>query len=80
MSQVRNAVQESLYQTYSDEWKSLGYLSADQFTERIKLKSIVVDRDGSSSCWFRDGGLFLGHQIEVKIDPNGVIEGADIVG
>ncbi len=80
MSQVRKAVKESLYQTYSDEWKSLGPLSAEQFTQRIKLYSIAVDQDGSSSCWFRDGGLFLGHDVEVKIDQNGVIEGADIVG
>ena len=80
MSEIRAAIQKELFDTYNDCWESLGQLSESQFQKRIKLESIVVDESGSSGVWFKDGGLFLGHAIEVRIDDTGEIDSAHLAG
>ncbi|MBE2286498.1 MAG: DUF2262 domain-containing protein [Prosthecobacter sp.] len=80
MPEIREAIRSALHDTYNDCWESIGKLSAAQFLKRIKLQSIVVSKSGSAGCWFEDGGLFLGHSIEVRIDENGEIKGANLAG
>jgi hypothetical protein len=80
MSEVHQVILKDLLTTYNDCWESRGRLTEGQFLKRIKLSSIVVDISGSSACWFKDGGLFLGHDIEVRIDETGRIKFAKLVG
>jgi hypothetical protein len=80
LDEIRDAIQKELFDTYNDCWESLGQLSESQFQKRIKLESIVVDESGSSGVWFKDGGLFLGHAIEVRVDDTGEIKSANLAG
>lgn len=80
MPEIRDVIRRDLFDTYTDCWESVGKLNAAQFLKRVKLQSIVVSESGSSGCWFEDGGLFLGHSIEVRIDENGLIESANLAG
>jgi len=41
-------------------------VTAEEFRDRMALKSIVAYPDGSFECFYNDGDLFLGHAIVVE--------------
>ena len=80
LEQVKQVIIDSLYETYSTCWESLGRLNQKQFIRRVKLKSLGVSIDGSITLYFTDGGLFHEHEIAVLIDRNERIGAANLAG
>lgn|GEM_PF-3161592 len=80
MDQLKRTIIDSLYETYTTCWESLGRLDQKQFIRRVKLKSLGVSADGSIDLYFADGGLFLEHEIAILIDRDGRIGAAKLVG
>lgn len=78
--QLKQVIIDSLYETYATCWESLGRLNQKQFIRCVKLKSLGVSVDGSVDLYFTDGGLFLEHEIAIRIDRDGQIGAANLVG
>ena len=50
-------------------------LTEQRLMRRIALRTIQFDETGRITFWFSDGGLFLGHDIEVRAyEERGVSE------
>ncbi len=77
---IREAIADHLFDTYDGSWESLGTLSRASFMKKPELYLVDIAADGSASVWFHDGGLFLGHEIEVRLDEHGAVIDAGIVG
>lgn len=77
---IRAAIVEHLFGIYDSNWESLGKLTPAQFTRKTKLQSVTIRTDGGVEVWFSDGGLFLGHDIVVSIDPDNQIKSAHLAG
>jgi len=41
-------------------------VSPAEFKRRMKLEAVTVAPDGEIEFWFEDGGLFLGHSIQIS--------------
>jgi hypothetical protein len=80
MTEIKSVIVGELFDTYDTSWESLGKLTPERFLKKIRLSSIHIDADGSCSAWFEDGGLFLGHEIEVPISKDGRIATAKLQG
>jgi hypothetical protein len=57
-----------------------GELGVEGFIARIRLESMVFHATGAVTFHFNDGGLFLGHSIEVQLDAGDNCVGVDIPG
>jgi hypothetical protein len=79
---VRDFAAEKLLELKNDTWLDEGdvELTAEEFMEKMTLKSITVNPDGSFDFWHDDGDLFWGHSIQIS---GNLVEGptrADIPG
>ena len=45
-------------------------MSRKAFLSRVTTSSINLNADGSAYWYFKDGGLFAGHRIEVRVQPD----------
>jgi hypothetical protein len=73
---------EGLLDLKNDSWRDAGQSPVTDavFMESMTLESITVYGDGRADFWHHDGGLFLGHSIQVSIDPNDRCTLTDIPG
>lgn len=55
-------------------------ITAEEFKARMRLESITVESDSSTTFWHDDGDLFYGHSIQVSIDADDHCTGVDIPG
>lgn len=65
---VRKYAAENLLELKNDNWlgESESPLTAKQFMKRMTLETISVNADGTFDFWHNDGGLFLGHSIQIR--------------
>ncbi|WP_090620595.1 DUF2262 domain-containing protein [Natrinema salaciae] len=50
-------------------------VTAEEFTDRIDLKTVTIDHDGGFTFWHDDDDLFFGHSIMVSGNlENGIFE------
>jgi hypothetical protein len=62
------AIAREMLPLYNDNWRDRRKrLKPGPFLERIRLSDIVIHSDGAATMYFKDGGLFLGHTIEVRV-------------
>ncbi|MGC4118804.1 MAG: DUF2262 domain-containing protein [Myxococcales bacterium] len=82
LAEVRAAVAAQLIGTYNDSWGEGAAITAAQLAARIRLESFHWNGPdaGGGTVWFGDGGLFLGHSIEVFLDAAGKVESASLAG
>lgn len=66
-------------ETNSSENKS-HELTADEFMRKITISGITAYSDGGLAVAYDDGNMFLGHIIELSIEPDGSYSSADIEG
>jgi hypothetical protein len=66
----------------NDTWLDEGEaeLTADEFKQRMTLKSITAEADGAFEFWHDDGDLFWGHSIQVSGNLTTGPTRADIAG
>lgn len=55
-------------------------ITKEIFAKRMEISEITVSPDGSLSLFYNDDDMFLGHVIEIQVEPNGEIVSADIAG
>jgi len=55
-------------------------ITAEEFKARMRLDSITIESDASTTFWHDDGDLFYGHSIQVSIDADDHCSGVDIPG
>ncbi len=55
-------------------------ITQEMFAKRMEISDITVGPDGSLSLFYLDDDMFLGHVIEIAIEPNGEIVSANIAG
>lgn len=55
-------------------------ITKEIFAKRMEISEITVSPDGSLSLFYNDDDMFLGHAIEIEIEPNGEIISANIAG
>lgn len=68
------AIAGEMLPLYNDNWRDRRKaLKRGPFLERVRLSDIVVHSDGAATAYFKDGGLFLGHTIEVRVRNTGAI-------
>lgn len=73
---------DGLLELKNDNWLKDGEreVTAEEFKAKIVLTAITVEADGDATFWYRDGGLFWGHSIEVRIDADDKCTSTDIPG
>jgi hypothetical protein len=61
---------EKLLKLKNEIWldKDEAFLTTDEFKNRIKLDGVVFSPDGEVEFYYKDGNLFFGHFILVKMD------------
>lgn len=82
------AVARELLELYNDTWREKGDYGGEPqppldvagFISHIALASLEVWEDGAMMAYFKDGGLFAGHRIEVFLTPTGEVSDVDVVG
>lgn len=55
-------------------------ITKEIFAKRMEISEITVSPDGSLSLFYNDDDMFLGHAIEIEIEPNGEIISTNIAG
>jgi len=55
-------------------------LTEASFARRITLDSVSVMTDGATLLTYDDGGIFLGHVVQVEVGPDGSLLDAQIAG
>lgn len=55
-------------------------ITKEIFAKRMEISEITVSSDGSLSLFYNDDDMFLGHAIEIEVEPNGEIISANIAG
>jgi hypothetical protein len=72
---LRRAIADKLLNLYNDTWRGKRpKLAAAPFARRPRLTSIVAYHRGDAVAYFDDGGLFLRHCIEVRLNTRGRVD------
>lgn len=82
---ILNLIADNLLSVYHENWspeESRGGkpMSRGAFLNHITSSSINVNADGSAYWYFKDGGLFAGHSIEVRVQPDRTVAVAGLAG
>jgi hypothetical protein len=79
---LRGKAVEELLALKNENWlgDDEAEVSPDEFKRRMKLEAVTVAPDGETEFWFEDGGLFLGHSIQVSANLADGPRDADIAG
>ena len=82
INELQNSMIDKMLEFKNGEWlESTGsVLSKNDFLGYIKLYGINVYEYGSLELFYKDGGLFSGHDIVIDADPDGNFVGANIMG
>jgi hypothetical protein len=70
-----------LLETFNSEWRDDGEpeITAAEFANRMTLQSVDLSAT-RLTLYFDDGDLFLGHCLEIRINPDGTMSEACVSG
>jgi hypothetical protein len=75
------AIARKMLPLYNDGWRDRRPAQARAaFLRRLRLSDIVIHSDGRATLYFKDGGLFLGHAVEVRVRRRGTISEICLTG
>lgn len=76
------AVVHDLLALKNERWLKEGEapVAADAFYHRLLLKAVTGYANKNVDLWFSDDGMFWGHDIRVRINADGSLRTADLVG
>lgn len=76
LAEIMRAIANDKLALYNDTWRDEDEgdpeIDAEEFIARVSLSSVVVSKT-RTTAYFDDGGLFLGHTIELRMEPSGEI-------
>lgn len=77
---IEKAIVRNKLGLYNNNWRDRRrVLTAQEFLARIRIESIVI-APRRTTLYFKDGGLFLGHAIEVRMSPRGAVTEVCLAG
>lgn len=76
----RRYAADELLAIHNSEWSEGTSISADEFVARLSPDSVEVHEGGYVEVHFKDGGLFRGHSVGVRIEPEGAFQDAVVEG
>lgn len=80
-TKIRFCAANKLLGLYNKTWNDGEDIDCHTFTQKLKLEEIFFDADENHFQFcYDDGNLFLGHNIIVNIDADGLFQDAGIVG
>jgi hypothetical protein len=79
-SACRRFATDQLFDVHNSEWSTDGPIRPDDFASRLAPDGIEVHETGSVEIHFRDGGLFSGHGIGVRLSADGTLLEAVVEG
>ena len=75
------AAADELLDLYNDTWRdSAPAIDRKAFMQRLSLDTLNIDEEGSWTVYLDDGGLFLGHAIQVSVEADGEVADVDLAG
>jgi hypothetical protein len=77
---VMSAAADRLLDLYNNNWSGGATLDRAGFLSRLRFSSVTIEHDGSVRAWLDAGELFSWHGIEVRLNSDGSIEDACLVG
>jgi len=80
LPELRRATAAEKLGLYNRMWRKAGPLDEEGFAQRITLKSVRFGENARTTLYFKDGGLFAGHSIEVFLDDAGRVRDAALAG
>ena len=69
-----------LLEIHNAGWSEGDVIDASEFVHRLEPESVEVHESGYSEIHFRDGGLFWGHSVGIRIRPDGTFQEAVVEG
>ena len=66
--------------SYNREWSDGKIVTEPEFARRLTPESIEIHEQGYAEFHFKDGGLFSGHRIGVRIKADGSFQEAVMEG
>lgn len=77
---IEKAIVKKMLPLYNDNWRDRRpAISWVQLLHRIRPESVVIGPT-RTTIYFKDGGLFLDHAIEVRIGPSGKVSEVCLAG
>jgi hypothetical protein len=78
----REAAADELLENYNAQWRNESDppLSRAEFASRLTLDSIHIEPRGKIDVYFKDGDLFAGHFIELRLDTPDRVRTIGIAG
>jgi hypothetical protein len=78
----REAAVDELLEDYNAQWRNEDdpRLSRAEFASRLTLDSIHIEPRGKIDVYFRDGDLFAGHFIELRLDTPDRVRSIGLAG
>ncbi len=78
-AKARLAISDGLYEIWRDHWRDdEPVIDETEFAARMQIYTIGAHRDGRFELWFRDAGLFAGHDVSVRGTLEGGLEPAEM--
>jgi hypothetical protein len=71
---------DELLEIHNSEWSEGSVIDAGEFKRRLEPESVEVHESGYAEVHFRDGDLFWGHSVGVRIRPDGGFQEAVVEG
>ena len=75
---LRRRAAEELLAWCNEEWNDGPPITEEEFLERLTPESVAFFPDGGAELCYRDGGLFEGHAVLVRVGADGAFDGADL--
>jgi hypothetical protein len=76
-----DAIADKMLDLYNDTWREEGpRLSRSAFKKRFTLTSVVVSADRSTAWFDCDESLFGGHEVQVRLSPQGEVTEVCLAG
>ncbi len=69
-----------LLELFNGDWNEGEPINEKQFIQRISIRAVSVEANGSALIYLDDGNLFAGHTIEMSVSRKGKMGVANIVG
>jgi len=76
----REYAADQLLEIHNSEWAQGNPISGEEFSRRLVPDSLVIHETGYAEIHFRDGGLFWGHSVSVRIQADGNLQEAVVEG
>jgi hypothetical protein len=80
LPELRRATAAQMLGLYNRVWRKLGPLDEEGFAQHLTLKSVKFGAEARTRLYFKDGGLFAGHSLEVFLDEAGRVRDAMLAG